>query len=160
VAVDTLYTTATDLLAAAVTALACEDRRVPDLTFVSWAPPVWDCELLAVHLDGASFDEVRGVRCAAVPSARFGLTLLRCWPVIEQVDGDIIEAAAAHLLADTWALVRHFAAGWSNGTLVTTASCDGVRLGQVSMLGPAGGLAGVSLTVTVAPQDTDPPCGS
>lgn len=157
-----LYDLAADLLTEGVAALECGSRPVPDVRFVTFGVPAFDCELLSVHLTAAGWGADQGTpatRCAARPTVTFALTLVRCWPVDVQVTADDYDAAAAAVYADTWALMTNLAA---DRAVIFDAidDCAAVRLGSVARFDPAGGLVAVQFPVTVNPSDLDPPCGA
>lgn len=129
---------------------------LPARSYVSHGEPSWDCgDQLTVHLDGLPIEQV--TKCSTRNRFPFVITLLRCvtslGPDAEIPTDEVLDEEALGLLADAWVLRNGIAVGRANGLLFGTvdSGCDTVSLGDITTLGPEGGLAGWSIAVTLTP---------
>lgn len=164
---DWLAAAADDLLdraAAALTPAGGADPRTapPEHRYVTTGPIAWDCPAgqLTVHVDAAQLIANPGSPpCGGRPEATFTVTLLRC-AAMANLDGTSFPPAATldtegrGRLVDGWALLAGLTGDWTAGQLLPSLphlDCTTVTWGPMQAVGPAGGLAGWSLTLTVRP---------
>lgn len=146
-----------DLLGDLLTAAAAVVTAPPERQYVAHGNFAHDCELLAVRLVNVvaeSDDQGAGApACAVIPVLRLEVTLLRCYPKVDENLPTAAEltAASATLADDAVALTGGLLARWSAGTLFPTAGihCDRVEIGELTPVGPSGGIAGWRTTFDV-----------
>lgn len=172
-AVAALDTIAGAILDAAVAglAVATTGRAAPGTSYVSHGPPTGEhcCDdgYLTVHLDrletAPSLDgDFPQVPCALLPYAHYIITLGRCVPQLgdsmttTSVPAADLDAAAADLLEDLWALWTELADRIKAGTLVDGTACRDVRLGEALPLEESGACAGWVIALRVLVNDAGP----
>ncbi len=133
--------------------------ELPARQFVSAGPPVWDCELLAVHVErtegydgNAATTTVQPLAAGAGFAMRVAtlvVTLVRCTPAVPDSKGSKVtmpsvddeEAAATVLYTDAQRMLNALVVAHRAGELV---ACRSLAFQDWSVLGPTGGLvAGV-----------------
>ena len=152
-----------DMAAAALLAVQTyHGGTLPDRQFVSAGPPVWDCALLAVHVERTEGYEgdVNVVTAQplsagagfAMRAATLAVTLVRCTPAVPESKGSKVslpsvadeEDAALTLYSDSQrelnALVQAHKAGELGG-------CRSLAFMDWSVLGPEGGMVAGLLRV-------------
>lgn len=120
----------------------------PSRAFVSPGRPAADCEQLTVHAQrvaGTPADQ----KDARQNSVTFVVTLYRCVPKpdasMKAPRPEALEASAAQLNADGWALWNHIFEKIRAGDLF--AKCPPIIWDGMDALEPAGGAAGWRLTI-------------
>jgi hypothetical protein len=112
-AADDLYLAASELLDACVLILDAETTGAPTTRYVTPGEPADDCDMLTVNVDMLSEQDTIGVagqrhRFRRVNEATFVVRLVRCVPTSRSGGApetpEQLEASAAMLLADIWAL--------------------------------------------------------
>jgi hypothetical protein len=143
------------LLAEAVNALTLADREVPDRQLVAHGSVTFDCELLAVHLIHMrpKVADPRVERCAILHHATMQVTLLRCYPMVNDQgtppSAVTLTAAGRGLAADGQALWKGLTRAWVEGSWPEGIPCSRVTWGVLEPIPPGGGLAGWRLEVAV-----------
>lgn len=150
-----------ELLAQAEDCLTTNGRTLPEHRFVSHNAPAWDCcDLLTVHLDEGKATSRwarpnrRPLQCATRWAIDVVVTILRCVPTFDGNSPPTFAAlreSALSLAADGWAIYNCFGCRALDGTLLAGCSCDLVILTSLKPIGPQGGCAGYTFTVTVEP---------
>jgi hypothetical protein len=157
--VTTLTEYAHAVLAVAETALATTTAGVPDRSYVSPAAPVFDCcPMLTVHIPAMAEAGTAPVVPVEAPARRgqygniilvtYVVTTLRCAPSIE---GNLLpsvvdmEAAAAEVLEDGWAIWNGIRHAVQDGTLFT--DCLGVHFDGGRSVSEQGGCVGWQHTI-------------
>jgi hypothetical protein len=145
---------ASELLAAVVADLP----DPPDRQVVEHGPGRFatDCEMVSVSVASGEFDTYGGqgqAGCVVTPVVTFDCYWSRCWPAIDGEgipDAAEITAAAQLLNVDLASVTTGLLQRWSDRTLFSTMpDCERVALGQVSPVGPSGGMAGFRFLVSV-----------
>lgn len=121
--------------------------------------PVLECPMLAVVLESIEARSGPGTpsnRCTAIPRARLGVWVARCYPTLRD-DGsapDALEEEAASVLldADLGCLWDGLTQRWRGGVLFPSfdgLNCEAVTFGTSISAGPLGGTAAWALPVVV-----------
>jgi hypothetical protein len=155
---ERLWNLAVDVKMAIIDGFASAGVDLPARQYVSYGFPAHDCAQLVVAAEATAGTEgalsqevvepVLGKPGHAMRYARFGITLLRCVPVVQD-DGDPPtvedeEEAAETVLADTVLLLNSIVAAQRSGDL---NRCGGVAFEQWTAISPLGGLGGGILRV-------------
>ena len=161
---DRLYVLGQTLLDEAASLLLAAGREVPDRQYVANGPPpdvAWDCRQLTVALVRL-FSGTPGLErtgrvaggfgpCATIWSAEYLIELVRCVAGLDDQgdspDATVIDAEAATLLTDLYVLQQGLADAAAAGEL--GARCDDVAIGNVTLVGPEGGMAAVRVPIQV-----------
>ena len=172
--VSYLADVAVELLDAATDALvqATTGHAPPSEAWVSHAAPVSDycCDggQVTVHL--ASLDhepfgtfntEPPSQNCASTPTARYVITVRRCYPSLDTTGKaptpSAMDDASAMLLADLWAILTELYDRRAAGTLFSAPTlCADVEIGVAEPEEPQGGCAGWTVPVAVVCNDSGP----
>lgn len=145
-----------DLLAEAVTALtATGSSPPPDRQYVAHGSVTHDCDLLAVHLLHLRPKVVdpRSERCAIMHVATMAVTLVRCYPKVDDrgtpPKAAELTVAGRALAVDGQALWKGLTRAWAEGAWPVGIPCSRVTWGVLEPLAPSGGFAGWRLEVSV-----------
>lgn len=160
---------ANDLLTAAEDALTTHGLTVPGRVLLmhgGFQNIAWDCDTLAVTVDGIRFsgralqDSNPDPTCQVVPVVDLSVVLLRCVTALNEhgdiPDSDRIDSETEALNLDAFGLVRSLLDQWAAKTLLPAAGITALReimFSDVLPVGPAGGLAGWRLPVQVQLSD-------
>lgn len=167
-----LHELAIDLLGAAASGLvtARTGNPEPDRVYVSHSLPAWDMNevcssdgQLTVHYGPENAVSLRPIgqrSCQVLPRAHLCVTLLRCVPTVEEGGAphaaSVYDDSAAALLSDGWSLLTHLLHEWSVGTLFPDQDCTRIDFGNLTGLGPEGGIGGWRICVDVDLNDPGP----
>lgn len=167
IAASDLYNAAQALLAASEAALAATTGGVPARSFVSISEPSFDCcDQLSVHWRMINVDVFKPNQPAdlwhrvgrnMLNQVTLAIVLLRCYPVMQSNPaGNVtlpttaaLNAAAAMISEDGWALWNAIVARHADGSLFGPFPCRDLQLGTLQPINPQGGCAGVLLPLTV-----------
>lgn len=174
VAVSYLADVAEALLQAALAGLAAATtgHAPPDVVYVEHDSPLvlgraCGDGILTVHLELVRHvpteDDNFRQSCQVLPTPTWVITLLRCVPGLrEGVNAplppvDDLDAAYKDLLVDLWALLTELYDRLANDTLIPGLddSCD-FTIGEASLIGPEGRVAGWEIRVTHVTNDQGP----
>lgn len=162
-----LYNASVDVLNAAVAVLdASSPLRAPERRYVSVGEPAYDCDQLTVSAsarpgliatNGLGLDAVRSNSRPRVLLAAFRVTIIRCgYPTVtdegDPPDDVAIEAAAAAIYGDGWALFAGLNAAARAGTLDGVSACSEWSVDALDPIGAEGAVAGwvVSLQAAIS----------
>ncbi len=152
-----------DMAAAALLAVQTyHGGPLPERQFVSAGPPVWDCELLAVHVERTEGYEgdvatvtVQPMSSApgfAMRAATLAVTLVRCTPAVPESKGSKVsmpsvddeEDAALTLYSDSQRVLNALVQAHKAGEL---GGCRSLAFLDWSVIGPEGGMVAGLLRV-------------
>lgn len=164
-AASDLYDLCREYLDACASALELSPGGPIDRAFVSPGPPAWDCcPQLTVHAGGPSAGDTLPLSPPLQPGHRIEdgvlynmvamtATVIRCTPVVREgsnqaPDATGLEASAAELLGDIWAIWNHVATLKRYYGLWTPKEREVFFLPAVA-LNAAGGCAGWQMEIRV-----------
>lgn len=155
---DRLWNLAVDVKMAIIDGFAAAAVELPARQYVTYGNPAHDCAQLVVSLEATAgtegniaqeiVDPVLGKAGHAMRYARFGITLIRCVPVVQDdaepptVEDE--EQASEAILTDTVLLLNSIVAAQRAGDL---NRCGGVAFEQWTAITPNGGVGGGILRV-------------
>lgn len=162
---DYLYDLAQEILDAAADSLVDDGLAVPDKVYVSpgaIADFPDDCpDQLAVHLQrvysGIPGTEVASPEdCGFARTAEFVVRLVRCLDSSDDDEGNpssaALDADAHGLLQDGWSLHQGLLSRYAAGTFLS--ACQALVVGNLTSVGPQGGLGGWQLLVQAQIEGT------
>jgi hypothetical protein len=180
---DYLADLADSILAAAAAALTEPMTGVPapGKVFVSFSDPLADLDgccgdeemgggQLTVHIGGPAagdpllFPAQQAAPCSTLTHARFTVTLMRCYPAVDDRQSDAAPTAAdfgaysRQALIDLWCLTCGLRDAVRDGALAS--DCKEVRIVQSRQLSPLGGCAGWQIVLDFRANDGGPGVGS
>lgn len=145
-----------DLLAEAVNAITATGASpAPERQLVSHGSVTWDCDLVAVHLLHVrpKVLDTRTERCAVIHVATLAVTLLRCYPKVDDrgtpPTAEALTNAGQDLATDGQALWKGLTRAWAEGSWPVGIPCSRVTWGVLEPLAPSGGFAGWRVEVSV-----------
>lgn len=170
-----------DLLTYALQGLAETRTGVvkPAHVFLAWGDPVADltkcCSddaeysggTLTVQLGGPTGDPLDfsplDQHCQMLTTARFTITLLRCYPGLtgsgEEPDAAELNVASRQRMIDLWCLVTYLRQIVREGTWAGIG-CNDTQFTDTTIIEPSGGCSGFQLTLTAKTSDNGPDTGS
>lgn len=147
-----LYDVANAVLAKAVTALGA---YAPDRRYVHVGQVAWDCPDQLTVSPG-TLTHVQSNQCSALRTYPLVVTFLKCVPTANDKgkppSDTELDASALEIMTAGQKLWRGLVDHVIAGTLVSGIGCDAVTLGALQPLGPSGGAAGWSFTITLTPR--------
>lgn len=155
--VELVWTAASSLLVAANQTLLDNSLTPPNLQYVSYNAPPWDCDQLTVHFEALKPNRATTLAERRAPAriAAFNyevdlqLTLVGCVPVRQDVipTADEMSTNAHGFYQRAWTLYHGLTCQLD--TIFNAGTCTVKKIGELSPHGPQGGYASFTINFNV-----------